>query len=180
METFVWLANASAEVESGGFGLNFDIFEANLINLSIIIGVLVYFGKGFLGKTLSERSERIETAIKEAEQRVQAAKEGLSDSQQKLTQAQAEAQRIRANAEEQAEVAKAAILAKSDREIERMKATASQELEGDRDKAIAELRNRVTAQALELAEAQLRDRLNDRSTQEQAVERGIALLGGNG
>lgn len=176
----MWLANASAEVESRGFGLNFDLFETNLINLSIIIGVLIYFGRGFLGKTLGDRQERIETAIKEAEQRVQAAKEALSDSQQKLTQAQAEAQRIRANAEEQAQVAKAAILAKSERELERMKAAASQELEGDRDKAIAELRSRVTAMALEQAEGLLRERLSDRSTQEQAVNRGIAMLGGNG
>ncbi|MEM1254426.1 MAG: F0F1 ATP synthase subunit B, partial [Cyanobacteria bacterium P01_H01_bin.21] len=39
MET-VWLLAS----EEGGFGLNFDILETNLINLVIIIGVLVYFG----------------------------------------------------------------------------------------------------------------------------------------
>lgn len=174
----MWLANASAEVEGGGFGLNFDILESNIINLAIIIGVLIYFGRGFLGKALGDRSERIETEIKEAEQRVRTAQESLSDAQQKLTQAQAEAQRIRANAEEQAQAAKTAILEKADREIERMKATASQELEGDRDKAIAELRNRVTALALEQTEAQLRQQLSDRGTQDKAVDRGIAMLGG--
>jgi F-type H+-transporting ATPase subunit b len=41
--------------EEGGFGLNVDILETNLINLVIILGVLFYFGSKFLGKTLSTR-----------------------------------------------------------------------------------------------------------------------------
>ncbi|MEL6249794.1 MAG: F0F1 ATP synthase subunit B, partial [Cyanobacteria bacterium J06627_15] len=59
--------------EEGGFGLNFDILETNLINLIIIIGVLVYFGRSFLGKTLTERRVAIESAIKDAEARQQKA-----------------------------------------------------------------------------------------------------------
>lgn len=28
-----------------GFGLNTDIFETNIINLSVVIGVLIYYGR---------------------------------------------------------------------------------------------------------------------------------------
>lgn len=28
-----------------GFGLNTDIFETNVINLSVVIGILVYYGR---------------------------------------------------------------------------------------------------------------------------------------
>jgi hypothetical protein len=31
---------------AGGFGFNTNLLETNLINLTVVIGVLVYFGKG--------------------------------------------------------------------------------------------------------------------------------------
>jgi F-type H+-transporting ATPase subunit b len=65
MGTVLLLATeASGE---GGFGLNFDILETNLINLVIIIAVLFYFGRGFVGKILTERRSAIQEAIQEAE-----------------------------------------------------------------------------------------------------------------
>lgn len=30
---------------SEGFGINTDIFETNILNLSVVIGVLVYYGR---------------------------------------------------------------------------------------------------------------------------------------
>jgi F-type H+-transporting ATPase subunit b len=46
--------------EEGGVGLNFDILETNLINLALVIGILFYFGRKFLGSTLSSRKAEIE------------------------------------------------------------------------------------------------------------------------
>lgn len=178
METFVWLANASSEIESRGLGLNFDLFETNLINLAIVIGILIYFGRGFLGNALGERSREIETAIQEAQQRLKVAQEALSDAQQKLTQAQSEGQRILAQAEEQAKVSKAAILKKSEQDLERLQETATQELDSYRDKAIAELRSRVIAMALEQTEAQLQAHMADPAVQERSIDQSIAVLGG--
>ena len=87
MGTFFLLAEVAHSAASelgeaeahGGFGLNFDILESNLINLAILIGLLFYFGRSFLGKVLGERREKIETAIKEAEQRQKEAAAALSD-----------------------------------------------------------------------------------------------------
>jgi len=31
--------------ESEGFQLNTDLFETNVLNLSVVVGVLVYYGK---------------------------------------------------------------------------------------------------------------------------------------
>jgi F-type H+-transporting ATPase subunit b len=31
---------------AGGFGVNTNLLETNLINLTVVIGVLIYFGKG--------------------------------------------------------------------------------------------------------------------------------------
>ncbi len=176
-----FLLTAAAELtgaeEHGGFGLNLDILEANVINLAILIGVVYYFGRKLLSNILTERQERIETAIKEAEQRQQEAAALLSEAQQQLTQAQAEAQRIRAAAEESAKAAKEAILAKATEDVGRIIEDASRDIDTGREKAIAELRQRVAALALQRTESQLRTQL-DESAQHQLVDRSIVLLGG--
>lgn len=185
MEIFLKLATGAnliiAEVaetaHEGGFGLNFDILETNLINLTIVIVLLVYFGRGFLGKVLSERRAAIETAIKDAEQRKKEAAVALAEQQQKLAQAQVEAEKIKASAQEAAKVAREEILAKAEQDIQRMREVAAQDLNTEQERVIAELRQRVAALALKRVEAELPARLND-SVQQQLVDRSIAMLGG--
>ncbi|MDF5725568.1 MAG: F0F1 ATP synthase subunit B [Rhizonema sp. PD37] len=161
-----------------GFGLNTDILQTNLINLVIIISVLVIFGRKVLGKTLGERRERIGTAIKSAEQRLTEAQGALADQQQKLAQAQAEAEKIKKAAEENASRAREAILAQAATDIERMKDTAAADLNSEQDRAIAELRARVVAMALQKVESELRSGIAD-DAQHTLIDRSIALLGAN-
>ncbi len=182
MSTFSFLATAAAEVAAegsseGGFGLHFDLLETNLINLSILIGVVFYFGRKFLGKTLSERRSVIEEAILDAQKRQKEAASALADAQQKLAQAQAEAERIRATAEENAQTARSAVLDAAAKDVERMKETAVQDLNSERERAIRDLRQRVAAMAMERVESQLLGHLDD-SAQQQLIDRSIALLGG--
>ncbi|MEB3291318.1 MAG: F0F1 ATP synthase subunit B [Leptolyngbya sp.] len=163
--------------EEGGFGLNFDILETNLINLAIIIGVLFYFGSKFLGKTLSTRQAAIEVAIAEAEQRKQEAATALAEQQQKLAQAQEEAKKILADAEQTATRTQEAILAQAKVDVERMRATAAQDLSSQEAKVMRELQQRIAALALEKAERELPNRLND-DIQRRLVDASIAMLGG--
>ena len=39
---------------AGGFGFNTNLLETNLINLAVVIGVLVYFGKGVCANSIFE------------------------------------------------------------------------------------------------------------------------------
>ncbi|MEB3337798.1 MAG: F0F1 ATP synthase subunit B [Leptolyngbyaceae bacterium] len=164
-------------VHEGGFGLNLNILETNLINLLIVIGVVFYFGRKFLGKILTERRSDIETAIADAEKRRKEAASALALQQQKLAQAQAEADRIRAAAEVNAKAAGEAILAQAVLDIQRLKETAAQETNTEQERIIAELRQRVAALAIQKVEADLPSLLND-SLQQQLVDRSIAGLGG--
>ena len=50
--------------------LNFNIFETNLINLAIVIAVLVWFLKGFLGGILERRRTEILQDLQDAESRL--------------------------------------------------------------------------------------------------------------
>lgn len=164
-------------LEEGGFGLNFDLLDTNLINLVIIIGVLVYFGRGFLGKILSERQANIETAIQEAEQRRKDAASALAAQQQKLAQAKSEATRIRAAAEESAEAARQAILAQADQDVQRLRTAAAQDLTSQQERIMVELRQRVVALAMQQVESELKSTM-DESTQQQLIDSSIAMLGG--
>ncbi len=185
MGSFLWLmAKAStfyAEVAEagaeGGFGLDFDILETNLINLAIIIGVLLYFGRKVVGKTLSDRRDRIETEIQAAEKRAKEAAEALAQQQQNLASAQVEAERIRKNAEQSAQKARENILAQATADIQRLKETASQDLNSERERAIAQLRASVVAMALQKVESQLQTGV-DNETQQKLIDRSIGLLGG--
>ena len=176
MEMYWRLASgAILAEEGGGFGFNFDILETNLINLVIAISIVVYFGRGFLSKTLNERRMAIETAISEAEARKKTAAAALAEQQQKLAQAQQAASRIRSDSEVAAKKSSDEILAKAEQDIVRMRETAAADITSEQERIINELRQRVAAMALQRAEGELPGRLNDES-QQRLVDRSIALL----
>ncbi|AVH72360.1 F0F1 ATP synthase subunit B [Nostoc sp. 'Lobaria pulmonaria (5183) cyanobiont'] len=186
MGTFLLLAAEANAVHSelaegaaeGGFGLNLDIFETNLINLAILIGILFYFGRKVLSNILNERQSNIATAIQEAEGRLKEASTALSQAQEQLKQSQAEAERIRQSAVENAQKAKEALLAKAVQDVERLKQTAAADLNSETDRAIAQLRQRVATLALQKVESQLKSGIAD-DAQQGLIDRSIAQLGGN-
>ncbi|MBE9032777.1 F0F1 ATP synthase subunit B [filamentous cyanobacterium LEGE 11480] len=167
-----------AEAESKGFGLNFDIFEANLINLAIVIGIVFYFLKGFLSKTLSERSEAIATALTEAERKKAETAKALAAQQEKLKSAQAEAAGIVQQAQADAAKAREAILAKGKEDVASMKAAAAADMGAEEAKVMAELRQRIAELAMQQAGSELPGRLNA-DAQQRLIDRSISMLGGN-
>lgn len=56
--------------ENEGFGINTDLFETNIINLLLLISLVFYVGKDFLGSTLTSRQRTILDKIEEADKKV--------------------------------------------------------------------------------------------------------------
>ena len=50
-----------------GFGLNFNLFETNILNWAVVVFGLYKFLPGFLGKMLQKRREGILLELKDAE-----------------------------------------------------------------------------------------------------------------
>ncbi|MGB2926703.1 MAG: F0F1 ATP synthase subunit B [Limnothrix sp.] len=173
MGIFSYLATAS----EGGFHLNFDILETNIINLVIIIGVLYVYGGKFIGKLLEERKSKIVADLEDAENRAKTAQEALTKAQKSLEEAQTQAGRIREDAKVAAEKARETILAQGHEDVEKLKASAVKELDTEQAKVIAQLKRRIAELALEKVEAQLRSGL-DESVQSDLVDRSISQLGG--
>jgi F-type H+-transporting ATPase subunit b len=78
-----------------GFGINTNIFETNIINLAVVIGVVVSFVGSNLTALLEDRKKTIVNNLQEANQRAIDAQEKLSQARAQLELAKKKAQEIR-------------------------------------------------------------------------------------
>jgi len=74
--------------ETSTIHLNFDVLESGVINIVILVGVLIYLGRDFLGSSLEQRQQEIIQAVQDAENKLNEANLRLSEAEKQLTQAQ--------------------------------------------------------------------------------------------
>jgi F-type H+-transporting ATPase subunit b len=79
----------------GGFGINTNIFETNIINLAAVIGIVVSFVGSNLTALLEDRRKTILNNINEANQRAIDAQEKLNAARAQLELAKKKAKEIR-------------------------------------------------------------------------------------
>ena len=84
----IWVSSFILSSEAEGIGINTDIFEANLINIIILLVLLVYVLGNFLKENLSTRQEQIISSIQDGEKRLNEAKERLAEAKSQWAQAQ--------------------------------------------------------------------------------------------
>lgn len=70
-----------------GIGLNTDILETGLINILVLLAILIYAGRDFLGSLLEERRTTIVKGVQDAEDRLNEAQKRLAEAQKQLNQA---------------------------------------------------------------------------------------------
>mgnify|MGYP001810415788 CR=1 FL=1 len=80
---------------SGGFGINTNILETNIINLAAVVGIVVSFVGSNLTALLDERKKTILSNLEEANQRAIEAQEKLNAAKASLELAKKKAQEIR-------------------------------------------------------------------------------------
>lgn len=79
----------------GGFGINTNIFETNIINLAVVVGVAISFVGNNLNALLEDRRKTILNNLQEANQRATDAQEKLNAARAQLESAKKKAQEIR-------------------------------------------------------------------------------------
>nr|YP_009185086.1 CF0 subunit I of ATP synthase [Characiochloris acuminata]ALO63264.1 CF0 subunit I of ATP synthase [Characiochloris acuminata] len=79
----------------GGFGINTNIFETNIINLAAVVGIVVSFVGNNLKALLEDRRKTILNNLQEANQRAIEAQEKLNQAKAQLELAKKKAQEIR-------------------------------------------------------------------------------------
>nr|YP_011002569.1 ATPase subunit I [Hoya lockii]WNS64266.1 ATPase subunit I [Hoya lockii] len=145
---------------AGSFGFNTDIFSTNLINLSVVLGVLIFFGKGVLSDLLDNRKRRILNTIRNSEELRGGAIEQLEKARARLRKVEMEADRYRVNGYSEIEREKLNLINSTSKTLEQLENYKNETIQFEQQRAINQVRQRVFQQALRGALGTLNSCLN--------------------
>nr|QQL92236.1 ATP synthase CF0 subunit I [Eustoma grandiflorum] len=163
---------------AGSFGFNTDILSTNLINLSVVLGVLIFFGKGvcasclfqesagsnqlhlFRCDLLDNRKQRILNTIRNSEELRGGAIEQLERVRARLRKVQMEADQFRVNGYSEIEKEKLNLINSSYKTLEQLENYKNETIQFEQQRVINQVRQRVFQQALRGALGTLNSCLN--------------------
>ena len=163
---------------SEGFGLNFNLFETNILNLAVVIFGLYTFLPGFLGKILEKRRTSILTDLTDAEERLNQAKNSLSKAKEELSSAKQKADKIRNDCKARAEAIRLESEKRTVEEMARIKQGAASDLNAEAARVTSQLRKEAAELAIEKALAMLPKKLNS-NAQDDFLKQSIKNIGDN-
>nr|YP_010962620.1 ATP synthase CF0 subunit I [Senna candolleana]WNI02161.1 ATP synthase CF0 subunit I [Senna candolleana] len=146
---------------AGSFGFNTDILATNPINLSVVLGVLIFFGKGVLNDLLDNRKERILKTIRNSEELREGAIEQLEKAQARLRKVEMEADRFRVNGYSEIEREKWNLINSISTTLEQLENYKNETIHFEQQRVINQVRQRVFQQALQGALGTLNSCLNN-------------------
>nr|QSX42755.1 ATP synthase CF0 subunit I [Zygophyllum fabago] len=167
---------------AGSFGFNTNILATNPINLSIVIGVLIFFGKGvcvWFGKgswkflnewkenllsltdLLDNRKQRILNTIRNSEELRGEAVEQLEKALVRLRKVKMEADEFRVNGYSEIEQEKLNLINSTYKTLEQLENYKNETIRFEEQRAINQVRQRVFQQALQGALGTLNSSLNN-------------------
>jgi F-type H+-transporting ATPase subunit b len=142
--------------------LNLDLFETNIINLSVVIGVLIYIGGDLLQSILETRKNTILKSIKEAEERYNQALLDLKEAESMLSLAKEEAQKIREVSNSNKLNRFAILLDRASEEKQRLQESQERTLQMEEEKIVKKLCSECSYQALLEAKNKVKIRVKGR------------------
>nr|YP_010469693.1 CF0 subunit I [Salicornia fruticosa]UVF33830.1 CF0 subunit I [Salicornia fruticosa] len=157
-DSFVFLGHWPS---AGSFGFNTDILATNLINLSVVFGILIFFGKGVLSDLLDNRKQRILNTIRNSEELRGKAIEQLEKARARLKKVEMEADEFRVNGYSEIEREKMNLINSTYKTLEQLENYKNETINFEQQKAINEVRQRVFQQALQGALGTLNSCLNN-------------------
>lgn len=160
----------------GGFGLNLNLFDTNVINLAIVIAALVWFLPKVLGGILKTRRAAILSDLQDAEQRLQETTTALAAAKQDLADAQKKAEKIRTDAKARADALRLDSERRTVEEMARIKQGAVADLQSEASRVSELLRREAARRAVERALASLPGKL-DAEAQARFIDQSINSLG---
>nr|YP_009750663.1 ATP synthase CF0 subunit I [Dipterocarpus turbinatus]YP_010207475.1 ATP synthase CF0 subunit I [Dipterocarpus alatus]YP_010451572.1 CF0 subunit I [Dipterocarpus hasseltii]YP_010531509.1 ATP synthase CF0 B subunit [Dipterocarpus retusus]YP_010898224.1 ATP synthase CF0 subunit I [Dipterocarpus littoralis]QOY45532.1 ATP synthase CF0 B subunit [Hopea hainanensis]QXV92949.1 ATP synthase CF0 subunit I [Dipterocarpus gracilis]QXV93032.1 ATP synthase CF0 subunit I [Dipterocarpus intricatus]QIJ98 len=161
---------------AGSFGFNTDIFATNLINLSVVLGVLIFFGKGVLSDLLDNRKKRILDTIRNSEELREGAIEQLEKARARLQKVETEAAQFRTNGYSEIEQKKENLINSTYKILEQLENNKNETIQFEQQRAINQVRQQVFQQALQRALGALNSCL-DTELHLRTISANIGLFG---
>lgn len=145
-DSFVYLGHWPS---AGSFGFNTDILATNLINLSVVFGVLIFFGKGVLNDLLDNRKQRILNTIRNSEELREGAIQQLENARARLRKVETEADQFRVNGYSEIEREKVNLINSTSRTLKQLENYKNETILFEQQRTINQVRERVFQQALQ-------------------------------
>nr|YP_010129681.1 ATP synthase subunit b [Chonemorpha megacalyx]YP_010705036.1 ATP synthase CF0 subunit I [Chonemorpha eriostylis]QPZ49239.1 ATP synthase subunit b [Chonemorpha megacalyx]WCQ78605.1 ATP synthase CF0 subunit I [Chonemorpha eriostylis] len=161
---------------AGSFGFNTDILSTNLINLSVVLGVLIFFGKGVLSDLLDNRKQRILNTIRNSEELRGGAIEQLEKARARLRKVEMEADQFRVNGYSEIERERLNLINSTSKTLEQLENYKNETIQFEQQRAINQVRRRVFQQALRGALGTLNSCLNN-ELHLRTISANIGMLG---
>nr|YP_009523419.1 ATP synthase CF0 subunit I [Solanum violaceum]AXQ38326.1 ATP synthase CF0 subunit I [Solanum violaceum] len=161
---------------AGSFGFNTDILATNPINLSVVLGVLIFFGKGVLSDLLDNRKQRILNTIRNSEELRGGAIEQLEKARSRLRKVETEAEQFRVNGYSEIEREKLNLINSTYKTLEQLENYKNETIRFEQQRAINQVRQRVFQQALRGALGTLNSCLNN-ELHLRTISANIGMLG---
>nr|YP_010171449.1 ATP synthase CF0 subunit I [Gaultheria griffithiana]YP_010691876.1 CF0 subunit I [Gaultheria sinensis]QSF19333.1 ATP synthase CF0 subunit I [Gaultheria griffithiana]UOU82322.1 CF0 subunit I [Gaultheria sinensis]UOU82410.1 CF0 subunit I [Gaultheria sinensis]UOU82498.1 CF0 subunit I [Gaultheria sinensis]UOU84028.1 CF0 subunit I [Gaultheria griffithiana] len=145
---------------AGSFGFNTDILATNPINLSVVLGGLIFFGKGVLNDLLDNRKQRILNTIRNSEELRGGVIEQLEKARTRLRKVEMEADQYRVNGYSEIEQKILSLRTSASTTLEQLENNKNETIHFEQQRAINQIRQRVFQQALQGALETLNSCLN--------------------
>nr|AEX93699.1 ATP synthase CF0 B chain [Triteleia hyacinthina] len=161
---------------AGSFGFNTDILATNPINLSVVLGVLIFFGKGVLTDLLDNRKQRILNTIRNSEELRRGVIEQLERARARLRKVEMEADEYRMNGYSEIEREKVNLINATSYSLEQLENYKNETFRFEQQRAINQVRQQVFQQALQGALGTLNSCLNS-ELHFRTISANIGILG---
>nr|UTM09513.1 ATP synthase CF0 subunit I [Monanthes anagensis]UTM09598.1 ATP synthase CF0 subunit I [Monanthes brachycaulos]UTM09683.1 ATP synthase CF0 subunit I [Monanthes muralis] len=146
---------------AGSFGFNTDILATNPINLSVVLGVLIFFGKGVLSDLLDNRKQKILNSIRNSDELREGAIEQLENVRARLRKVEMEADQFRVTGYSEIEQEKLNLINSTYKTLEQLENYKNETIQFEQQRAINQVRQQIFQQALQGALGTLNSCLNN-------------------
>nr|YP_009109059.1 ATP synthase CF0 subunit I [Corallorhiza mertensiana]AIW51528.1 ATP synthase CF0 subunit I [Corallorhiza mertensiana] len=163
-------------LSAGSFEFNTDILATNPINLSVVLYVLIFFGKGVLNDLLDKRKQRILSTIRNSEELRRGAIEQLERARVRLRKVEIKADEYRTNGYSEIEREKVNLINATCKSLERLENYKNETIFFEKQRAINQVRQQVLQQALQRALGTLNSCLNS-ELHFRIISANIGILG---
>jgi len=153
-------------------GLNVKILLAQLVNFAVLLFVIYKFAYGPIMKVLSDRQEKIESGIKNADEAQKKLQEAVAKESEVLKIAREEAQKIINKAEEIGKKNKEEIIIEAKKQTEIILANAEKKIEEEKNKMFAEVKGKI-ADLVVMATEKLIDEKIDANKDKGLIEKSL-------
>ena len=147
-----------------GFGLNTNLFETNILNLTVVIGVVIKVVGDSLRSLLDQRRKTILSTLQEADLKAKETKQRLEAAQRTFEEARLRVQEIRIQTIQAIEREKSIAQRQLEKDIQRLRERKDQRIQLEQQRATQSISDQISTLALNSAETMLLTALDSQNT----------------